>query len=292
MPANDPWSENRDLLNDNQRLRAANDELVWTNTNLVTDNRNLNVDKDDLKRANTLLRADLNEERRKTHDYHAKFTHRCKVVEDLEGENQVLKKEKNQEIARLSEMLKAQVAENRQLVVENQRLQAEGRELKSAKTSEVELNQTKSKLVELTAYTNDLKKARDTAYVKMAEAEHKQLAAQGELKRIKVELAELHKSAKELAELKQAMSERLKSVAAQNKGLTQEVLEFKKKRPLEVSYAKVVADPISQAGADLRTKNDELTKAITELSTENEILKSYNGDLEERLDEIHRMSCV
>jgi hypothetical protein len=278
MSANNLWNENRDLWNDNQSLRAANDNLV---------------------RANSLLREDLDEEKRKAYDCHMRFTNRCKVIEGLEEENRALKHEKSQESKRLSEMLNAQATENRRLILDNQRLHAEKEELKDAKASEVELkqaeiNQLKTKLVKFDTYTKELKKAKDTAYVKMAEAEHKQLDAQGELKRVKIELAELHKGAKESAEVKQAMSERLKSFSAQNKGLLQEVLELKKKRPLEEAVPSpqakvvVVAEPINQgalmkAKAELETKNAGLI-------AENEVLKAYNGELEERIAKIHSLS--
>jgi len=309
MPSDNLWDDNRRLWNENQGLKAANDDLI---------------------RVNARLGADLEEEKRNAYDCHTRFVHRCRVIEDLEDQIRALKNEMGRETSRLSEMLESQVTENRRLTFDNQRLLVEVDELKKAKASDLE--QSKVKLAELTIYSREMKgvkdaacaemlRAKEAANVKMlqiketadakmlqtkeaadaktAEADRKLLDTQNELQQVKAELAEVRQSAKNLAELKQILSERVKSVATQNNVLRQEVL---KKRPLEDGapspHAKVVVrgalvesnadleaknSELVKAKADLEAKNGKLAKAKAGLVTENEVLKSYNGNLEEQL---------
>lgn len=313
MPSDNLWDDNRRLWNENQGLKAANDDLI---------------------RVNARLGADLEEEKRNAYDCHTRFVHRCRVIEDLEDQIRALKNEMGRETNRLSEMLESQVTENRRLTFDNQRLLVEVDELKKAKASDLE--QSKVKLAELTIYSREMKGVKDAACAEMlrvkeaanvrmlqvketadakmlqakeaadaktAEADRKLLDAQNELQQVQAELAEVRQSAKNLSELKQILSERVKSVAAQNTVLRQEVL---KKRPLEDGapspHAKVVVRPVNQgalvesnadleaknselvkANADLEAKNGKLAKAKAGLVTENEVLKSYNGNLEEQL---------
>jgi hypothetical protein len=309
MPSDNLWDDNRRLWNENQGLKTANDDLV---------------------RVNARLGADLEEEKRNAYDCHTRFVHRCRVIEDLEDQIRALKNEMGRETSRLSEMLESQVTENRRLTFDNQRLLVEVDELKKAKASDLE--QSKVKLAELTIYSREMKGVKDAACAEMlrvkeaanvrmlqvketadakmlqtkeaadaktAEADRKLLDAQNELQQVKAELAEVRQSAKNLAELKQILSERVKSVATQNNVLRQEVL---KKRPLEDGapspHAKVVVrgaliesnadlesknSELAKANADLEAKNGKLAKAKAGLVTENEVLKSYNGNLEEQL---------
>jgi hypothetical protein len=309
MPSDNLWDDNRRLWNENQGLKAANDDLI---------------------RVNARLGADLEEEKRNAYDCHTRFVHRCRVIEDLEDQIRALKNEMGRETSRLSEMLESQVTENRRLTFDNQRLLVEVDELKKAKASDLE--QSKIKLAELTIYSREMKGVKDAACAEMlrvkeaanvkmlqvketadakmlltkeaadaktAEADRKLLDAQNELQQVKAELAEVRQSAKNLAELKQILSERVKSVATQNNVLRQEVL---KKRPLEDGapspHAKVVVrgalvesnadleaknSELVKANAKLEAKNSELAKAKAGLVTENEVLKSYNGNLEEQL---------
>ena len=313
MPSDNLWDDNRRLWNENQGLKAANDDLI---------------------RVNARLGADLEEEKRNAYDCHTRFVHRCRVIEDLEDQIRALKNEMGRETSRLSEMLESQVTENRRLTFDNQRLLVEVDELKKAKASDLE--QSKVKLAELTIYSREMKGVKDAACAEMlrvkeaanvrmlqvketadakmlqtkeaadaktAEADRKLLDAQNELQQVQAELAEVRQSAKNLSELKQILSERVKSVATQNNVLRQEVL---KKRPLEDGapspHAKVVVRPANQgalvesnadleaknselvkANAKLEAKNSELAKAKAGLVTENEVLKSYNGNLEEQL---------
>ena len=309
MPSDNLWDDNRRLWNENQGLKAANDDLI---------------------RVNARLGADLEEEKRNAYDCHTRFVHRCRVIEDLEDQIRALKNEMGRETSRLSEMLESQVTENRRLTFDNQRLLVEVDELKKAKASDLE--QSKVKLAELTIYSREMKGVKDAACAEMlrvkeaanvkmlqvketadakmlqtkeaadaktAEADRKLLDAQNELQQVKAELAEVRQSAKNLAELKQILSERVKSVATQNNVLRQEVL---KKRPLEDGapspHAKVVVrgaliesnadleaknSELVKANAKLEAKNSELAKAKAGLVNENEVLKSYNGNLEEQL---------
>ena len=309
MPSDNLWDDNRRLWNENQGLKAANDDLI---------------------RVNARLGADLEEEKRNAYDCHTRFVHRCRVIEDLEDQIRALKNEMGRETSRLSEMLESQVTENRRLTFDNQRLLVEVDELKKAKASDLE--QSKVKLAELTIYSREMKGVKDAACAEMlrvkeaanvrmlqvketadakmlqtkeaadaktAEADRKLLDAQNELQQVKAELAEVRQSAKNLSELKQILSERVKSVATQNNVLRQEVL---KKRPLEDGapspHAKVVVrgeliesnadleaknSELVKANAKLEAKNSELAKAKAGLVTENEVLKSYNGNLEEQL---------
>ena len=323
MPSDNLWDDNRRLWNENQGLKAANDDLI---------------------RVNARLGADLEEEKRNAYDCHTRFVHRCRVIEDLEDQIRALKNEMGRETSRLSEMLESQVTENRRLTFDNQRLLVEVDELKKAKASDLE--QSKVKLAELTIYSREMKGVKDAACAEMlrvkeaanvrmlqvketadakmlqtkeaadaktAEADRKLLDAQNELQQVQAELAEVRQSAKNLSELKQILSERVKSVATQNNVLRQEVL---KKRPLEDGapspHAKVVVrgalvesnadleaknSELVKANADLEAKNSELVKANADLEakngklakakaglvTENEVLKSYNGNLEEQL---------
>jgi chromosome segregation ATPase len=310
MPSDNLWDDNRRLWNENQGLKTANDDLI---------------------RVNARLGADLEEEKRNAYDCHTRFVHRCRAIEDLEDQIRALKNEMGSETNRLSKMLESQVTENRRLTFDNQRLLVEVDELKKAKASDLE--QSKVKLAELTIYSREMKGVKDAACAEMllvkeaanakmlqvketadakmlqvkeaADARTAEADAQNELQQVQAKLAKVHQSAKNLAELKQILSGRVKSVAAQNNVLRQEVL---KKRPLEDgapsphAKAVAVARPVNQgalietntdleaknselakANAHLEAKNGKLAKAKAGLVTENEVLKSYNGNLEEQL---------
>jgi chromosome segregation ATPase len=303
---------------------------------LQNENRALWFETQGLKEANALLKRDLDTEKRAAYECHAKLTHHCR---ELEGQLQALKADKTQETDRLSEMLKTQVVENRRLTFEKQRLLEEVEGLKQARASDheqskaklAELEQKKARLSELEQSKlkqqfestmikgvadsavskmlmaeRKLAEAKEAAGAQLAEADRKLRDAQNELQQVKVELAESRQSVQNLAELKQSLSERMKSFAAQNAGLKQTVLELQtKKRPSETpspqAKVRVVAQSdrqsledsnaeLTKANAELTKANAELTKANAKLSTENagrkiedEVLRSYNERLEERL---------
>ena len=296
---------------------------------LWNENRALWFETQGLKEANALLKRDLDTEKRAAYECHAKLTHHCR---ELEGQLQALKADKTQETDRLSEMLKTQVVDNRRLTFEKQRLLEEVEGLKQARASDheqskaklAELEQKKARLSELEQSKlkqqfestmikgvadsavskmlmaeRKLAEAKEAAGAQLAEADRKLRDAQNELQQVKVELAESRQSVQNLAELKQSLSERMKSFAAQNAGLKQTVLELQtKKRSLETpspqAKVRVVAQSdrqsLEDSNAELTKANAELTKANAKLSTENaghetqnEVLRSYNERLEERL---------
>jgi len=229
-------------------------------------------------------------------------------------------------------MHEAEATESRRLVHEKQQLLKDGddqlRALKAAcgKASEAEsklsdaeekLRQADVKWAKIQAYAQLKKKERDAAHAGLAEAENKLLD-------VRAELAQLRKGTNESAEVKQAMSERfatmserLKATAAENKGLRQEVLELKRKRPAEepLSHAckVVVAEPVGREMEALKKANvnlsakveefakkntilsaqvEELTTKNTDLGTQVEVLTGHTVELENQLARIHRLSRV
>jgi len=245
---------------------------------LQNENRALWFETQGLKEANALLKRDLDTEKRAAYECHAKLTHHCR---ELEGQLQALKADKTQETDRLSEMLKTQVVENRRLTFEKQRLLEEVEGLKQARASDLdqskarlaELEQKKAKVSELEQSKlkqqfestmikgvadsavskmlmaeRKLAEAKEAAGAQVAEADRKLRDAQNELQQVKVELAESRQSVQNLAELKQSLSDRMKSFAAQNAGLKQTVLELQtKKRPLETPSPQAKVRVVAQS---------------------------------------------